>query len=161
VTDQTQKEDLRFLLAQIEGRSSAQADAFDALDRKATTILAASGVLLGLAITSRAALANPSAVVSTAYDVALVMLVLGLIEGVSVLWTQGFTFVPEPRPFLDDAYGKTLDETLPTLLANKRDAFERNAQLNHHKDARLRLQMAVLIVGGTVLFAAQLLLRKV
>lgn len=40
----------RLLLGQIEGRLRVQFDELDGLDRKATTVLAATGVTLGLVV---------------------------------------------------------------------------------------------------------------
>ena len=73
----------RLLLEQVEGRLRVQFDELDGLDRKATTILAATGVTLGLVVNNTDDFAKAKDPVPFLFYAALVVLAAGLIAGVS------------------------------------------------------------------------------
>src|SRR5688572_13156410 len=79
-------EQRRLLLEQVEGRLDVQFDELDGLDRKATTVLAATGVTLGLVINNASDFASSPCPVPWVFYGALVVLAIGLIAGVVAMW---------------------------------------------------------------------------
>lgn len=149
------------LLEQVEGSLRVQSDEMDGLDRKVTTVLAATGVILGLVINNAEDFANSPPVVVVTFYAALVVLAAGVVAGVISLWPRRFGFVPEPRPFLDQHATRLPEFTLGELANTKADAFGDNTAVVKTKVNRLRAQMVLLAAGGALLVAAYVLERLV
>jgi hypothetical protein len=158
--DQT-LEQRRLLLEQVEGRLEVQLDELDGLDRKATTVLAATGVLLGLVINNAGDFATSPWPVPGVFYGALGVLAVALFAGVRTLWPIKVCAVPEPRPFLDQHASKQPVETIGELANTKADAFRKNVEFARIKGKQLRLQMSLLAVGGLLLVLAYALERLI
>ena len=151
----------RLLLEQVEGRLGFEFDAIDGIDRKATGLLAATLVVLGLVLSNVGDFAGSSNAVSLVFYGALVVLAVGLFAGVYSLWPRSFWAVPEPGPLLEQHATKTPEWTLGELLSTKAEAFRLNAQISKSKTGRLRAQMFLLAAGGGLLVVAYVLERVI
>lgn len=144
-------EHLTLLEREMAAALTRQREAWDGLDRKGTTIMATTGVLLGLVVNNAEtfqAYRDPS---PTAFGVALAMLVLGIGAGLATLWPRAFTVVPEPKVLLSYA-GKASDFTLGTLVATEEAAYESNRGAMRFKLWAVRIQTVLLALGAMVLF---------
>lgn len=149
----------RLLLEQVEGRLRVQFDELDGLDRKATTILAATGVTLGLVVNNTDDFAKAKDPVPFLFYAALVVLAAGLIAGVRALWPRDIEVVPDPGPFLEQ-HGTSLPmAVLGELVSTKALAFANNHGIARTKGNRVRVQMVLLAVGGLLLVGAYVLGR--
>jgi hypothetical protein len=153
-------EHLRLLLDQVDQRIAYQRDEWDGLDRKATTVLATTGVVLGLVVNNAGAFAATPSPGPTLFIVALCALVVGLVAGVITLWPREFKVVPQPGPFLDRYGGAATDLTMGTLVRTKADAFQDNLPTLIWKLRALRAQMG-LLTGASVVLVIVLVLREV
>jgi hypothetical protein len=154
-------EQRRLLLEQVEGRLEVQLQELDGLDRKATTVLAATGVLLGLVINNAGDFATSPSPVPWVFYGALAVLAVALFAGVRTLWPIKISVVPEPRPFLDQHAAKRPEETMGELANTKAEAFRKNAVFTRTKGDQLRLQMVLLALGGSFLVGAYVLERLI
>lgn len=154
-------EQRRLLLEQVEARLKVQMDEFDGLDRKATTVLAAAGIVLGLVINNASDFARSTGPVTWVFYGALVVLSVGLVAGVFALWPRDVQVVPELGPFLEQ-HGTSLPEhTLGELISSKATAFKVNGDVARTKGERVRLQMVLLALGGGLLVGAYILARLI
>lgn len=144
----------RLLLEQVDARLEVQSDEMDGLDRKATTVLAATGVVLGLVVNNAGDFAASECPVPYLFYGALVILAAGLVAGVTALWPRQFTVVPEPGPLLATHATSTPEEIMGELLTTKAEAFARNKPVILTKADRIRVQMVLLALGGGLLVAA-------
>lgn len=154
-------EQRQLLLEQVDGRIAVQFDELDSLDRKATTVLAATGVVLGLVINNAGAFARSPSPVPWVFYGALVVLAVGLFAGVVALWPRDIRIVPEPRPFLDQHGTSLPEQILGELISTKALAFQMNVAVARTKGDRVRIQMVLLAVGGGLLVGAYVLERLV
>jgi hypothetical protein len=154
-------EQRRLLLDQVEGRLKVQSEELDGLDRKATTILGATGVVLGLVISNASDFATSPCPVPYLFYGALVVLAAGLVAGVWTLWPRSFQVVPEPGPFLAEHQSKTPEHTIGELVKTKADVFVFNKKVVETKADRIRLQMVLLALGGILLVGAYVMERLV
>jgi hypothetical protein len=150
---------LRLLLEQVDQRVRYQRDEWDGLDRKATTVLATTGVLFGLVVNNAEGLGDTPAPGPWCFLGALAMLVLALAAGVVALWPREFRVVPEPEPFVSAYAGKATDLTLGTLISTKAKYFGENRSPMKAKLWLLRGQV-VLVAGAGVLLAVALVVRE-
>ncbi len=148
---------LELLNEQITARLTRQLEEISALDNKATTILAANGVVLGLVISSLDVFASTGCAARLALYAALVVLATGLVAGVWMLWPVNWKLVPKPRPLVDGYRSQTRAKTLGALIAFRVRAYETNQPLQHKKQFRLRAQMLLLVASGVTVVAAYLL----
>jgi hypothetical protein len=155
------RDQLRLLLEQVDARLEIQVRSLESLDEKATTILGATGVVLGLVLASGDDFSSANQPVPAFYYGALVALAIGLVIGVKTLWPQGLSVVPEPKVLVNDYYGRSLEQTIADLLPTKRDAFAENVELSEAKGRGLRVQMVIVAVGGILLVAAYVLVKVV
>ncbi len=154
-------EQRRLLLEQVEGRLRIQFEEVDGLDRKATTVLAATGVTLGLVINNASTVATSPVGVQWFYYGALGLLAVALVAGVYALWPRHLMVVPEPKPLLEQHAGSLPEFTIGELVSTKAAAYERNVVLTKAKGDRVRLQMVLLALGGSLLVTAYVLERLV
>jgi len=91
-------EHLTLLEREMAAALTRQREAWDGLDRKGTTIMATTGVLLGLVVNNAETFQAYRDPAPTAFGVALAMLVLGIDAGLATLWPRAFTVVPVNRP---------------------------------------------------------------
>lgn len=145
---------LELLQGLLADREAGQSDELEGLDRKATTVLAANGVVLGLALNSSGALATSSALVYSVSIGSLLALGIGLLAGLVTLWPVSRKIVPRPGRLVQGYYAKRKSETLAVLISTRLAAFESNEGLSRTKTLRLRLQMVLLAVGGVGLVVA-------
>ena len=151
----------RLLLEQVEGRLKVQFDELDGLDRKATTVLAATAVTLGLVINNTSHFASTPYPLPWVFYGALVVLAAGLIAGVAAMWPRDVAVVPDPGPFLEQHQSKLPEWTVGELVNTKALAFATNHPIARRKGARVRFQMALLALGGSLLVGSYLLERLV
>jgi hypothetical protein len=144
----------RLLLEQIESRLRVQLDELDGLDRKATTVLAATGVTLGLVVNNAGGVSSSPAWVSFLFYSALVVLSAGLVQGILALWPRRIQVVPDPGPLLEQHQTSPLELIIGELVSTKALAFAINHPIARLKGDRVRLQMVLLAVGGTLLVAS-------
>jgi|SRR5450759_553019 hypothetical protein len=149
----------RFLLEQIESRLRVQFDELDGLDRKATTVLAATGVTLGLVINNAGSISNSPAQVGFLFYTALVVLAAGLVQGILALWPRRIQVVPDPGPFLEQHQTSPLEFIIGELVSTKALAFAINHPIPKLKGDRVRIQMVLLAIGGTLLVASYVVER--
>jgi hypothetical protein len=149
----------RLLLEQIESRLRVQFDELDGLDRKATTVLAATGVTLGLVINNAGSLDNAPALVGFMFYSALVVLAAGLVQGILALWPRRIQVVPDPGPLLEQHQQSPLELIIGEVVSTKSLAFAINHPIARLKGDRVRIQMVLLAVGGTLLVASLVLER--
>ncbi len=94
--DQLPSRDLLELLdREVRGRLDYQLTEVDGLDTKATTVLAASGVFLGLVVTGTKAIVHPALVTTVTLDTALLVLTVCLFIGAYVIWPREVRVVPK------------------------------------------------------------------
>jgi hypothetical protein len=141
---------LTLLLAQVDARLADQRSEWDGLDRKGTTVLAATGVLLGLVVNNAAAFRAYPAPAPDVYLASAAVLVLGLAAGVVNLVPRRFRAAPEPPHLLDYA-GQGSEHTVGTLLTTKAKAFKINADQVVWKVRAVRAQLALLVIAGGLL----------
>jgi hypothetical protein len=154
-------EQRQLLLEQVERRLEIQFDELDGLDRKATTVLAATGVTLGLVINNVRDFASSPCPVPWVFYGALVVLAVGLIAGVAAMWPRNVEVVPDPEPFLEQ-HGTNLPEaTVGELVSTKALAFAANHKIARRKGDQVRNQMVLLALGGSLLVGAYILERLV
>jgi hypothetical protein len=153
------RDQLVVMADEMRTRLGVQLAELDGLDAKATTVLAAAGVVLGLATGAAKDLATAVAPAPLLFYGALVVLGIDLVLGVWALWPRKAKVVPEPGPFVDGYYSKTADETMAALIVARRDAYEQNVSLTSDKGDRVRVQMVLLAVGGLALISAYLVQR--
>lgn len=149
-------EHLRLLREELAGRSRLQAEEFDGLDRKGTTTLAANGVVLGLVLSNVENFTGVAGWSPVLFNLALILLAIGLVLGTLELWPRAFHVVPRPRQFVTKYYAKEVDETMAMLLSTNLRAFERNEGLARQKGRLLRGQMLLLAIGGSLLVTSYL-----
>ena len=149
------------LLEQVDARLTLQSDEMDGLDRKATTMLAATGVVLGLVINNADGFAASPCPVPWLFYGALVVLAVGLVAGVYSLWPQDWCVVPEPGPLIDKHKTLMPEFTIGELLTTKKEAFEHNVPVTQTKAHRIRIQMVLLALGGVLLVGAYVLERLI
>jgi hypothetical protein len=154
-------EQRRLLLEQVDGRLRVQFDELDGLDRKATTVLAATGVTLGLVINSADTFASDPSVVQVAFYGALFVLAVGLIAGVIALWPRDIQVVPDPGPFLEQHQTNLPEPILGELVSTKALAFAENQAIARKKGDRVRIEMVLLALGGSLLVGAYIFERLV
>jgi hypothetical protein len=154
-------EQWRLFHEQVDSRIALQFDTTDGLDRKATAVLAATGVVLGLVINNADHFATSRDLAPLLFIEALVVLAFALAAGVIALWPRPFNVVPEPGPLLDQHANKAPVESIGELLATKRKAFDDNKGVSRSKLRRLRAQMVLLAVGGGLLVGAYVLERLI
>ena len=147
-------EQLDLLDSEIGRRLDYQMTELDGLDAKATTVLAATGVVFGLVGTGLQAFDTSSLPARATFYLALVLLVAGLAAGVRNLWPQRPMFVPEPGPFLSQYWAKSASETRAVLARTRAEAFRINVPFVEDKARWLRRQMIVLVIGAIGLAAA-------
>jgi hypothetical protein len=151
---------LRLLLEQVDQRVRYQRDEWDGLDRKATTVLATTGVLLGLVVNNATYLSGTPPPGPFVFFLALGALVVALVAGVVALWPREFRVVPEPKPFVDAYAGEPTDKTLGTLVSTKAMYFAENRGPMTTKLRLLRGQVVLVTLAG-LLLAVVLVIREV
>jgi hypothetical protein len=151
------REQLTLLLDQVEGRLGTQREEWEGLDRKATTILGATGVVFGLVVNSAQPLNAASDLGTRILLSALVVLAGGLVIGILSLAPRRIASVPEPTPLLANYAGASTDLTLGTLITTKAQVFDFNRKVLDSKLRFLVVQMILLAVGGGLLVAALLI----
>lgn len=141
---------LRLLLEQVERRSDRQREEWDGLDRKATTILAASGVLLALVINNQTEFGRRADPGPVLFTIAVGALVIGICAAVVVMFPRTFVVVPEPQALRVYASGDE-STTMATLVATQVEAFRLNRESLQLKLKGLRIQMALTAVAVVAL----------
>jgi hypothetical protein len=152
-------EQRRLLLEQVEGTLRVQADAFDAMDRKVATVVAATGFLLGLVINNADHFAKARDGVTLVFYLALIALAAAFVVGLSALWPREIGLVPEPEPFLQQHATRLPADTLGELVSTKALVYGNNREVSQSKFGLLRWQTFLLAVGGVLLVSAYVLER--
>lgn len=151
---------LRFLLAQVDDQMAHQRDEWDGLDRKATTVLATTGVLLGLVVNNAGALGRTPSPGPSVFFLALAALVVALGAGVVALAPRRLTDAPDPEPFLSGYADKELGDTIGTLVSTKAGEYRKNGDTIHSKLLAVRVQMTLVLAAG-ILLAVLLVIQEV
>ena len=147
-----QLEHLTMMLAQLDARLGYQREEWDGLDRKGTSILATTGVVLGLVVNNAKTFQAYPDPAPTVFALAMAVLALGLAAGVATLWPRDFKVVPEPKGLLGYA-DKASDFTVGTLITTKAEAFTRNRGPLRWKTWTVRAQMLLLAIEAGLMFA--------
>jgi hypothetical protein len=147
-------EQWRMLLEQVEGRLKVQFDEVDGLDRKATTGVAATGVILGLVGNNVATAVTLPVAVTAIFYLALIVLAEALFMGVYALWPERLWAVPEPTPLLAQHAASTPQRTIGELLSTKAAAYDLNVRITRVKADRVRVQILWLAMGAGLLVLA-------
>lgn len=151
-------EQVRLLNDLVESRLQLQTDELDSLDRKATTVLAGTGVLLGLVVNNVDAFAkSTSAGPPILFYGSLILLAAGLVAGLWTLWPRRIQVVPQPAALVDQYYARHPDDTLPEILSTRRKGWADNKPVVERKSRRLKLQIILLATGGVLLVAAYIM----
>jgi hypothetical protein len=145
---------LDLLNGELKRRTEIQLEELEGIDRKASTVLAGTGVLLGLVVNNFKEFPKEDACPATLFFGALLVLVLGLSAGVAALWPRRAKVVPAPRQLVEAYYAKTKQETAAVLISTRLKAFEENKNLSRAKGLFLRAQMLFLMIGGAALAGA-------
>jgi hypothetical protein len=145
-------EHLRLLHDQIEARNGLQHDEWDGLERKGTTVLAATGVMLALVVNNAKSFEAYPAPAPTLFIGTLALLALGIGAGVVTLWPRDFKVAPEPAPLLEGYTAEATDYTLARVLRSKAAAFEVNESSKRPKLWAIRAQLLLLAAAGGLLF---------
>jgi hypothetical protein len=154
------RDQLELLLGQVDQRIQNQRDEWDGLDRKATTILATTGILLGLVINNVDDLSGTPTPGPSVFFLALVTLVAALGAGVIAMFPRRFGDAPDPQPFLDLYAARPTDETLASLASTKAGEHTKNTATVRLKVQAVRTQM-VLVMAAGVLLAVLLVIVEV
>lgn len=104
-------EQLELLAAELEGRAEAQSAEVEGLDRKASTALAATGVVLGLVLNSVSQFRDAAWQPRSLFLGALVALAAGLVSGVGAIWPRRVKIVSAPRRLIEGYYAKSRANT--------------------------------------------------
>lgn len=145
-------EHLQLLHDQIEGRIALQHAEWDGLERKGTTVLAATGVVLALVVNNAKALEAYPAPAPSLFIVTLALLAAGIGAGVIALWPREFNVAPEPSPLLSGYTAHASDFTLATLIKTKAQAYDDNRSRKRPKLWAIRAQLLLLAAAGGLLF---------
>ncbi|HEX5014176.1 MAG TPA: hypothetical protein VFV72_08440, partial [Candidatus Limnocylindrales bacterium] len=92
---------------------------------------------------------------------ALVTLAAALIAGVVALWPRHVQVAPELGPFLEQHQMSLPEATIGELVSTKALTFETNSEIARRKGNRVRVQMVLLALGGSLLVGAYILERLV
>jgi hypothetical protein len=148
------REQLELIDAELRGRAEAQSAEVEGLDRKASTTLAACGVVLGLVLTNACQFHDAAWAARSLFLGALVALAVGLVAGVGAIWPRRAKIVPAPRRLIEGYYTKSRPDTLAVLISTRLRAFEDNKNVSRSKVLWLRAQMILLACGGIALVLA-------
>ncbi len=88
------REHLQLIYGELKDQLALQLAELDALDRKATVLLAPVGVLIGFALNNAAQL-TLTQLSGAAFHVGLAILVLALLSGIAVLWPREISVAPK------------------------------------------------------------------
>lgn len=143
---------LTLLLDQLDASLAYQRDEWDGLDRKGTTVLATTGVVLGLLVSNAAMFQGYPEPAPGLYLAAVAVLVAGLGAAILTFWPRGFIVVPEPAGLVGYV-GQTSEFTVHTLLLTKAEAYRRNRGPLPLKLWALRAQLGLLALAGLMLVA--------
>jgi hypothetical protein len=143
-------------------RPEVQMDELDTLDRKATTVLAGTGVLLGLVVNNLDRFPNPAVLAaSVAFYGSLLLLALGLLAGLWTLWPRRIQVIPHPPRLVEQYYSRHPDDTLPEILSTRTQGWKDNVPAVDRKSRGLKFQISLLAAGGVLLVAACILNKVV
>lgn len=148
------REQLTLLNEELKRRAELQSEEMEGLDRKGSTMLAGTGVVLGLVINNVDAFTTTLPGVRFLFLGALVVLTLALLAGVIVLWPRKAKVVPAPRRLVEGYYAQDHDDTLARLLSTRLAAAELNKNLTVGKVRALMWQMVLMAIGGVGLVLA-------
>lgn len=141
----------KLLLAQLDAELASQLGAWDQIERKGTTMLGATGVLLGLVVSNSKTFEAYPDPAPALYLIALFVLVAGLVAGVVMIWPRDFQELSGPDALLkyDD---DTTEHTVGVLLTTKAEAYKANINPMWWKVRAAMAQMVLLAVAGVLLF---------
>lgn len=155
--DYPPKDHLDALLQLVAAGMEGQGDEFERIERKATTILATTGVLAGLAVNGAARLARGS-IATVLLGVGLVVLLYGVVCGILVIWPESTKGANDPERLLVTGYNPPTSR----LLAGAVSAIAEAARLNRvgglvrRRNRWLRRQLRALVLGVLFLLLAYL-----
>jgi hypothetical protein len=148
------REQLVLLNEELSGRAALQSDEIEGIDRKASTMLAGTGVVLGLVVNNVGQFQGEIPEARYLFFGSLAVLAVGLVAGVFALWPRRVRVVPEPRGLVEGYYAQDHDHTLANLVSIRLRALEENKNFSRHKVLSLRAQMLLLAAGGIGLVLA-------
>ncbi len=148
------REQLVLLNDELQKRAALQSSELEGLDRKASTMLAGTGVVLGLVVNNvdrfQAVVAAPRWV----FFGSLGVLAMGVVAGVIALWPRRVKVVPSPRGLIQGYYARDHDDTLANFVSVRLLALEENKNLSRGKVWPLRAQMSLFALAGIGLVLA-------
>jgi len=142
------REQLVLLNEQLQGRGELQSGELEGLDRKASTMLAGTGVVLGLVVNNVDKFQAVAAAPRCVFFGSLFLLAVGIVAGVVALWPRRIKVVPSARGLVEGYYARSHDDTLANLVSVRLRALEENKNLSKVKIWALRAQMSLFAAGG-------------
>jgi hypothetical protein len=148
------REQLTLLNQELVSRSRVQLDELDGLDRKASTFVAATGVVLGLVGNNANSFASSADLVRYAFLAAVLLFAFSLICGLFEFWPRRLLTVPDGQGLVDKYYALLPEPTLASLVSTRADALRNNDTACIEKFHWLRRQMLCFAIGsGLLVFA--------
>ncbi len=148
------REQLGLLNKELQGRAALQSSELEGLDRKASTMLAGTGVVLGLVVNNLDRFQAVSAPARLVFYPSLAVLAMGVVAGVIALWPRRVRVLPSPRGLEQGYYARDHDDTLANLVSIRLRALEENKNVSTGKFWALRAQMSLFAIGGIGLVLA-------
>jgi hypothetical protein len=148
------REQLGLLNEELQGRATLQSSELEGLDRKASTMLAGTGVVLGLVVNNVDRFQAVAAAPRLVFFASLAVLAVGVVAGVIALWPRRVKVVPSPRGLVQGYYARDHDDTLANLVSIRLRALEENKNVSTGKVWALRAQMSLFAIGGIGLVLA-------
>ena len=147
------REHLELIYRELKDQLTLQLADLEALDRRATVVLAPVGVLIGFALNSAKELTvAPSS--RAAFALGLVTLVTALLSGIAALWPRHVVVAPRPTRLFPAYVAITTEDMLARECTAVVDAFERNARTRRAKIPFLYGEFVMLVMGTIALAAA-------
>jgi hypothetical protein len=146
--DYPPREQLVLLNEELHGRAGLQSDELEGLDRKASTMLAGTGVVLAVVINNVNQFQLTGCEARDLFYGSLVSLSAALFAGVVALWPRQIRVIPSPRGLVERYYAKGYDETLANLVSSRLKAAELNKNISVGKVRALKFQMVLVALGG-------------
>ncbi len=142
---------IRLLHGQVDARLGRQQREWEGIDRKATTVLAATGVVLGLVVNNGVTFAAGIGYGPGLFVAALLALASCLAVGLLAITPRLIDDVPEPGPLLTLYAAQSEAYTLGVLAKSKATALVTNRPKLRWKVRLLKVQIGLLAVAGCLL----------
>jgi hypothetical protein len=120
-------EHLQVLYPQLVTGLAAQSAELERIERKATTVLATTGILAGLALTAGSQL-TVGLLGGLCFAAALITFLIGIACGVIILWPEASKGVVDAQRLMEIAYSPPTNRLLAVLSASAGKSFQLNRE---------------------------------